>query len=220
MRDCSQCSKKVYNLSTMTESEAERFLQTNRTSKCIQFYRRSDGKIMTEKCPAIVRKIRNKMRSVASLIAGLIASMFAIDEALAAETASAKSNAQVYSIRNQVLTSDSFQQHTSYIVGMGVMKGGFSKPKSDGQKEVSRNGKEWHNPGYKSQLGREAYKEYKKAGELKSKNKLDSALRHYQRSLNLCLRMDDYAITLHTAGKIHNEIIELKEQLKKVEETK
>ncbi len=52
VRSCSDCSKKVYNLSLMSEKEAEQFLRKHGTSECMTFFRRTDGKIMTENCPS------------------------------------------------------------------------------------------------------------------------------------------------------------------------
>jgi hypothetical protein len=50
-RYCHKCKLNVFNLSAMTESEAERLLQSNRDGKlCVRFFRRRDGKIMTKDC--------------------------------------------------------------------------------------------------------------------------------------------------------------------------
>ncbi|MBY0547602.1 MAG: hypothetical protein K2W95_09935 [Candidatus Obscuribacterales bacterium] len=52
VRHCHKCKFNVYNLSAMTEVEAESLLQLNADkSLCVRFFRRLDGKIMTAACP-------------------------------------------------------------------------------------------------------------------------------------------------------------------------
>jgi hypothetical protein len=50
-RLCGVCSKNVYNLSAMSQSEAESFLQNATELPCLKFYRRHDGTIMFDHCP-------------------------------------------------------------------------------------------------------------------------------------------------------------------------
>lgn len=80
VRNCGDCSRQVFNLSDMSRSEAEAFLQANGTSQCLTFYRRKDGTIMTDDCPVGLRKIRNaalKMQQVAAMILGTLFSALA-----------------------------------------------------------------------------------------------------------------------------------------------
>lgn len=58
-RLCEGCSKNVYNLSAMSQSEAESFLQNATELPCLKFYRRHDGTIMFENCPKGLRKLRD-----------------------------------------------------------------------------------------------------------------------------------------------------------------
>ena len=71
VRHCSGCSKNVYNLSDMNAGEAEIFLGQNGERPCLRFYRRPDGKIMTDNCPRALRALRNRMRKVVAIAAGV-----------------------------------------------------------------------------------------------------------------------------------------------------
>ena len=72
-RVCSGCSKNVYNLSSMTSKEAEKFLAENGYSHCMTFYRRTDGTIMSDECPRALRKLRDGYRAWKTVMAGLFA---------------------------------------------------------------------------------------------------------------------------------------------------
>ncbi len=77
VRLCSGCSRNVYNISDMTSVEAEKFLQENGSSECMQIYRRPDGKIMTDNCPLALRKLRDRCRILIRLVSGLAATVLA-----------------------------------------------------------------------------------------------------------------------------------------------
>lgn len=51
VRFCDQCRMNVYNLSAMTELEAERLLRRHEGRLCVRYYRRRDGTILTQDCP-------------------------------------------------------------------------------------------------------------------------------------------------------------------------
>ena len=77
MRFCGQCSLNVYNLSSMTRSEAESLISRNEGRLCVRFYRRHDGSIITKDCPVGLRAIRRRLsygaRAIGSMILGLFA---------------------------------------------------------------------------------------------------------------------------------------------------
>ena len=61
VRFCGQCSLHVYNISEMSASEAAAFIRgRNETLKCVRFFRRSDGTILTQNCPRGLRVARDK----------------------------------------------------------------------------------------------------------------------------------------------------------------
>ncbi|MBX9688122.1 MAG: hypothetical protein K2X27_15550 [Candidatus Obscuribacterales bacterium] len=90
-RLCGGCSRFVHNISDMTRSEAELFLQENGTSQCMIFYRRFDGTIMTDDCPRALRKLRNACKTAYRVAAGLLAVLFTLPAASAQQ---AKSNSK------------------------------------------------------------------------------------------------------------------------------
>jgi hypothetical protein len=58
VRFCGQCRKNVYDLSTMTRDEAERFLVDHTGGACVRLFRRADGTVMTSDCPEEGRRRR------------------------------------------------------------------------------------------------------------------------------------------------------------------
>lgn len=65
VRFCCSCSKNVYDLSAMTEDEAETFLSFHLDDQdaCVKLYRRPDGRILTSDCPRGART-RHARRAV------------------------------------------------------------------------------------------------------------------------------------------------------------
>ena len=51
-RFCSQCKLNVYNLSGMTRDEAEQLVMNSEGRLCVRFFRRKDGTVLTQDCPA------------------------------------------------------------------------------------------------------------------------------------------------------------------------
>jgi len=56
MRHCQLCKTHVYNLSEMTRREAEALIEKHEGHLCARFYRRTDGTIITRRCPRAVRR--------------------------------------------------------------------------------------------------------------------------------------------------------------------
>ena len=76
-RFCGQCNLNVYNLSSMTRSEAESLIARSEGRLCVRFYRRADGSILTENCPVGLRALRRRVSSVYKAIASAVLSFFA-----------------------------------------------------------------------------------------------------------------------------------------------
>ena len=76
-RFCGQCNLNVYNLSSMTRSEAEWFIAQNEGRLCVRYYHRADGSVITENCPvglrAIQRKISYLTRAMISAVLSFLA---------------------------------------------------------------------------------------------------------------------------------------------------
>jgi hypothetical protein len=76
-RFCGQCNRNVYNLSSMTRSEAEHLIAGNEGRLCVRFYRRRDGSILTENCPVGLRALRRKLSYVRKAITSAVLTFFA-----------------------------------------------------------------------------------------------------------------------------------------------
>jgi hypothetical protein len=77
MRFCGQCSLNVYNLSSLTRSEAESLIARNEGRLCVRFYRRPDGSIITKDCAVGLRAIRRRVSCAASAIGSMILGLLA-----------------------------------------------------------------------------------------------------------------------------------------------
>src|ERR1022692_1221942 len=77
VRHCSQCNKNVYNLSAMTRREAEALLREKEGQLCARLYRRADGTILTENCPAGLRAIGRRVSRVAGAAMSAVAALAA-----------------------------------------------------------------------------------------------------------------------------------------------
>ena len=51
VRFCDHCEKRVYNLSSMGQAEAEGLLRAHEGRLCVRYFRRDDGTILTNDCP-------------------------------------------------------------------------------------------------------------------------------------------------------------------------
>jgi hypothetical protein len=51
VRFCGRCEQNVYDLSALTTALAEALLRENGEARCVRFFRRSDGTILTSGCP-------------------------------------------------------------------------------------------------------------------------------------------------------------------------
>ena len=74
-RFCGQCKLNVYNLSAMTQDEAEELLRHSEGRLCVRYYRRADGTVLTQNCPvgwqAVKRRVSNAVTAVFSMIIGI-----------------------------------------------------------------------------------------------------------------------------------------------------
>lgn len=74
VRFCARCSKNVYDLTAMTQDEAEAFLAVHLDDEnpCIRLYRRPDGRVLTSECVQGARN-RHARKVAAGVTAGLCA---------------------------------------------------------------------------------------------------------------------------------------------------
>lgn len=76
-RFCGQCNLNVYNLSSMTRTEAELLIGRTEGRLCVRYYRRADGSILTKDCPVGLRAIRRRMSYVARAVSSAVLTFFA-----------------------------------------------------------------------------------------------------------------------------------------------
>jgi len=76
-RFCGQCNLNVYNLSSMTQAEAEHFVAGSEGRLCVRFYRRRDGSILTQNCPIGLRAIRRRVSAITRAITSVVLTFFA-----------------------------------------------------------------------------------------------------------------------------------------------
>jgi hypothetical protein len=77
-RFCGQCSQYVYNLSEMTEDEADALIMEHEGKMCVRFYQRPDGTMMTKDCPVGWRAVKRRFAVVAGVAAATLISVFGI----------------------------------------------------------------------------------------------------------------------------------------------
>jgi hypothetical protein len=82
VRFCGKCEKNVYNLSAMSRLEAEALVRDNEGGRrCVRFFQRPDGTVLTQDCPVGVRNAQWRNRawrsfSTAAAAAGLAFGLF------------------------------------------------------------------------------------------------------------------------------------------------
>jgi hypothetical protein len=110
IRHCGMCKKNVYNISEMSTSEAETFLQENLGSACLGFTRRADGTIVTDTCPKILKPVRNGFRRLKKAVAIVIGAIMSASASFAqGESSSALAKEQCAALaegRFKVLASE------------------------------------------------------------------------------------------------------------------
>lgn len=71
VRFCRECNRNVYNLSSMTEAEAQRLIARREGRVCVRFYQRRDGTVLTTDCPVgRKRSFLSKAAGTAVALAG------------------------------------------------------------------------------------------------------------------------------------------------------
>jgi hypothetical protein len=75
IRFCNQCTKHVYNISAMSEAEVGELILKSESVPCIKLFRRKDGTIIFDNCPAALRKARNSVKAAAKFVSALLATL-------------------------------------------------------------------------------------------------------------------------------------------------
>ena len=61
VRFCGGCRKNVYNLSALTQDEAQALVGRLEGRLCVRFYTRADGTLLTQDCPVGLRAVRRTL---------------------------------------------------------------------------------------------------------------------------------------------------------------
>jgi hypothetical protein len=74
---CSGCKKNVYNLSALSQVEAEGLLRKHEGHLCVRYYQRKDGTILTQNCPVGLQAVRFQLicRSLTTALLLLVSGM-------------------------------------------------------------------------------------------------------------------------------------------------
>lgn len=72
-RFCSECKLHVFNLSAMTQEEAETLIRQKEGRLCARYFKRSDGKIITSDCAEAIRTRR--VATVCGLVLAMLIGM-------------------------------------------------------------------------------------------------------------------------------------------------
>jgi hypothetical protein len=75
VRHCGQRDKNIYNLSAMTRRQAEALLRETEGRLCARLYRRADGTVLSENCPAGLRAIGRRISRVAGAATSAVATL-------------------------------------------------------------------------------------------------------------------------------------------------
>lgn len=68
MRFCQECKLNVYNLSAMTQNQAEDLIRKTEGKLCVRYFRRADGTILTQNCPVGLEALKKKAARFATAI--------------------------------------------------------------------------------------------------------------------------------------------------------
>jgi hypothetical protein len=75
-RFCEQCSLNVYNLSDLTQDQAESLVAEHEGKMCVRYFRRFDGTILTKDCPVGWAAIKRKAALIGGAAAAILVACF------------------------------------------------------------------------------------------------------------------------------------------------
>lgn len=73
VRYCSRCELNVFNISEMSKRQAEAFLESNHENKCLRFFRRENGTLITKDYPIGRRMLQGIHQNLKALIVAFLA---------------------------------------------------------------------------------------------------------------------------------------------------
>lgn len=80
VRFCGDCKLNVYNLSGMSNAEAQDLVQKTEGRLCVRYFQRADGSVITQDCPvgwrAVKKRVSNLAAAACTLMLGIFGSLF------------------------------------------------------------------------------------------------------------------------------------------------
>ncbi len=76
VRACADCKLNVYNLSAMSQAEAEALVREREGRLCVRFFMRPDGTVLTRDCPVGVSRVRRTYAASLAAVAALLTAPF------------------------------------------------------------------------------------------------------------------------------------------------
>lgn len=81
-RFCADCNLNVYNISEMSQEEAENFILRSEGRLCLRIYKRKDGTVITQNCPVGWARVKRRAslvyKAAVGLAGGFIAGVFGL----------------------------------------------------------------------------------------------------------------------------------------------
>ncbi len=77
-RFCGQCAQYVYNLSEMTEKEAQALIYEHEGKMCVRYYKRTDGTMLTKDCPVGWRAVKKRVALIGAAGAAVFVAAFTL----------------------------------------------------------------------------------------------------------------------------------------------
>jgi len=71
-RLCHQCGLHVYDLSALSRADAENLIAETEGRRCIRFYRRTDGTVITRDCPVGWRAMKRRLAWISACAATVL----------------------------------------------------------------------------------------------------------------------------------------------------
>jgi hypothetical protein len=76
VRYCHLCQLNVYNLSGMSRQQALELVRSREGERlCVRFYRRTDGTVITDECPAGLKVVRRRLTLIAVGVTAAVAAV-------------------------------------------------------------------------------------------------------------------------------------------------
>lgn len=81
-RFCAECKLNVYNISEMTQDEAENLIIRSEGRLCLKIFRRADGTVLSQNCPVgwarVKRRLTMARTAVFGIVGGFVAGVFGL----------------------------------------------------------------------------------------------------------------------------------------------